>query len=495
MDALLLMVVRNQKQGLMATLTTLQTVSESVPFEILIIDDASDDGTYETARAFVSAQAGSSVQIIRNLRRQGYGGNLKVGFRYALDRGMIIVATVPPDAGRSVLCIRTLLETLRQAPPKTGAVLGFPLSRGIDFVLTPIQNLLAGTHLKGWHTPYRAYRVDALEEIGFELNTPKAHFDIEILLQLLNAGRPPLEIPIDARGSRLSGSGLPYVRDMLKASLKFRLQKYNLFYDVRYHPEVLHAETVKRHETGYHEKLHSRSPHSLVCEDNDLVPKNSRVLDLGCSTGYVARLLTAKKNCQVVGVDVLPPEEVEHDRFTYHRLDLERDGERLNGILEEGNFDVILMLDVLEHLAAPEVFLLNLYRRNYSKTPKFIFSTGNVAFFVIRLMLLCGYFNYGYKGILDVTHKRLFSWRTFKNLLDQTGFLISERHGLPLPYRELGFPPLVCRLLEFINTVLIGIRPSLFAYQILCVTTPLVSPEQVLRESRLLESSPERKNR
>jgi hypothetical protein len=138
-------------------------------------------------------------------------------------------------------------------------------------------------------------------------------------------------------------------------------------------------------------------------------------------------------------------------------------------LIEEGGFDVILFLDILEHLAFPELFLLNLSRVSLGKKTRFVFSTGNVAFVVVRLMLLAGYFNYGEKGILDVTHRRLFSVRTFKNLMDQTGFHVLERRFFPVPYRSLGFPSGASRILEAANTGLIRLAPSLFSYQVLFV--------------------------
>ena len=47
---------------------------------------------------------------------------------------------------------------------------------------------------------------------------------------------------------------------------------------------------------------------------------------------------------------------------------------------------------------------------------KLVVSTGNVAFIVVRLMVLVGQFNYGRRGILDLTHARLFTFGTFRRL-------------------------------------------------------------------------------
>ena len=63
----------------------------------------------------------------------------------------------------------------------------------------------------------------------------------------------------------------------------------------------------------------------------------------------------------------------------------------------------------------------------------FIISTGNVAFLIARIMLLLGQFNYG-KGILDITHTRLFTFGTLRRLFEQAGFEVTEVRGLPAPF-------------------------------------------------------------
>src|SRR6185437_9548148 len=82
--------------------------------------------------------------------------------------------------------------------------------------------------------------------------------------------------------------------------------------------------------------------------------------------------------------------------------------------------DLILMLDVIEHLASPERFLDDL-RETLSRNPRMqiIISTANIGFIIPRLMLLLGQFNYGKRGILDMTHTRLFTFSSFRRLLEQ----------------------------------------------------------------------------
>src|SRR5262249_5582896 len=155
------------------------------------------------------------------------------------------------------------------------------------------------------------------------------------------------------------------------------------------------------------------------------------------------------------------------------QINVDTEEELLFYLVRTGNFDVVLMLDGVEHLSMPERFLLQLSSLPYERAPRFVFSAGNVAFVVVRLMLLLGHFNYGQRGILDLRHRRLFSIHTFSTLLEQTGFLVQKEIFLPFPFEALGLSARCTRFLRKINMALIKVRPRLFAFQILVETIPL----------------------
>src|SRR5262249_57204581 len=93
--------------------------------------------------------------------------------------------------------------------------------------------------------------------------------------------------------------------------------------------------------------------------------------------------------------------------------------------------DVLLLLDVVEHLRSPERFL-DAFRRNLDHRPRtLILTTPNVAFAVQRAMLLLGQFNYGRVGILDRTHTRLFTFRSLRRLLRDAGLRIQRTREFP----------------------------------------------------------------
>ncbi|HXV36227.1 MAG TPA: bifunctional glycosyltransferase/class I SAM-dependent methyltransferase [Myxococcota bacterium] len=467
--------------------------------QILLIDDASPDDTIGVARAYAMRTGLRNIRLLKNQINQGYGGNQKIGYTYAIRENFDVVVRLHAGDQFTPKVLQLLVEPFEK-DLQVGCVLGArfgprhsPLEGGMplfklvgDRILTATQNRLAGVRFSDWHTGYRAYSVRALSRIAFALDTNDFHFDTEILLQLIQSGSKFVEVDIPAHcgSGAWRAHGLRYAKNALKASAKFMLQKHQLFYDVRFHPDVAMSDFEgEPPEPVYRDKLDSLSPHSMVCSAASWVPDGSTVLDVGSASGYVAEELTRRKSCRVTGVDVLPASQVSSRIFRYERIDLEADEERLHALVDSGNFDVILMLDLIEHVAAPERFLLHLSSRPFRSAPKFIFSTGNVGFVVIRLMLLLGHFNYGRKGILDITHKRLFSVHTFRNLLEQTGFVTQREAYFPFPFRALGLSARTSRFLEKVNVLLIRIRPRLFSYQVMLEAIPLTTPQATLEES------------
>ena len=77
---------------------------------------------------------------------------------------------------------------------------GMPVYKFIgNKLLTWYQNLVLRSSLSEFHTGYRAYAVNLLRRIPFELNSNAFHFDTEIIIQCLRANSRIVEIPISTR--------------------------------------------------------------------------------------------------------------------------------------------------------------------------------------------------------------------------------------------------------------------------------------------------------
>ena len=111
---------------------------------------------------------------------------------------------------------------------------------------------------------------------------------------------------------------------------------------------------------------------------------------------------------------------------------------------------------------------------------KVVVTTGNVGFIFVRLSILFGMFNYGKRGILDLTHKRLFTFATLRSLFEQFGFEVLETRGVPAPFPlALGDNVLGC-FLVLVNNALIRVSKTLFGYQVFMVARPRPSLDHLL---------------
>ncbi|MBI2617032.1 class I SAM-dependent methyltransferase [Candidatus Gottesmanbacteria bacterium] len=154
------------------------------------------------------------------------------------------------------------------------------------------------------------------------------------------------------------------------------------------------------------------------------IPKSCKVLDIGCATGYFAKELKEKRACKVWGIDIDVEALLIAKKYCekVYRMDLTK---AASLPVRKNFFDVILLLDVVEHLPYPSKFLLLLHR--YLKSNGVIIvSIPNIAFLSIRLMLLCGKFTYRDTGIMDQTHLRFYTKKTFLKLFWEAKWNLRE---------------------------------------------------------------------
>lgn len=99
-------------------------------------------------------------------------------------------------------------------------------------------------------------------------------------------------------------------------------------------------------------------------------------------------------------------------------------------------------------------------------------------------MLVLGQFTYGKRGILDLTHTRLFTFASFRRALDQAGLEILETRAMPAPYPLALGENWLSLFLVAANHLAASVWRGLFAYQICMRVTPRPSLETLLRLAR-----------
>jgi 2-polyprenyl-3-methyl-5-hydroxy-6-metoxy-1,4-benzoquinol methylase len=423
--------------------------------------------------------------VLANPHNQGYGGNQKLGYQWAIDHKFDVVVMVHGDGQYPPEQIRPLARLAydqgaafgsRIATPGGARRGGMPAYKYLgNRILTTVQNGLLGADLTEFHSGFRGYRTDVLNSIPFTLNSNDFHFDTEIFIQCLRAGVKIAEMPIPTRyGDEVCRvNGVRYAAHVVGQTLRASLHDKGLFYERKYQ--------VDSRVHLYESKLGFASPaHSAL----ERIPEGSVVLDLGSSDGHLAGALQAK-GCTVIGVDVAEP--VDTDRFDeFIRWNLDHGLPPI-----ERRIDVVVMADVIEHLRSPEDFaerLAEFCRTN--EVRRLLVSTGNVAFIVQRAMLLLGQFNYGPRGILDMTHTRLFTVRTLRRLFRQAGFTACETFGLPAPFPLAIGDRRLARVLLKVNQAAVRVSMSLFSYQIFLVLDPPPDLGRVIAESTVLVPEP-----
>lgn len=474
---------------------TIQNVLSRIPVEIaqeydtevLVIDDASGDRTFERShQIFLEGRFSLPLTVLYNPVNQGYGGNQKIGYHYAIKHDFDYVALIHGDGQYAPECLPDLVRPLSEgiADASFGSRMmtkwaalkfGMPLYKFVgNKILTWIENRILRTDLSEFHSGYRVYSVAALRAIPFQLNSNGFCFDTEIIIQLVLSKFRICEQPIPTYyGNEICHvNGMKYACDVVRSVVRARVQGLGLLYDRRFD-----CDKDLEGSSRYVAKFDYESPHSIALAT---VPENSRVLDLGCGGGLVGTLLERSKHCRVTGVDCMPrAADTAISEFVCRDLN--------HGLPKElvRDQDCIMLLDVVEHLANPELFVAELYGAiDNSPQVTVIASTGNVGFIATRLMLLFGKFNYGKRGILDLTHTRLFTFATLRNLFEQSGFEILEVSGVPAPFPLAFGNSRFSRFLARVNKALIAVARGLFSYQIFVVMRARPSLETLLAHSQ-----------
>jgi 2-polyprenyl-3-methyl-5-hydroxy-6-metoxy-1,4-benzoquinol methylase len=153
-----------------------------------------------------------------------------------------------------------------------------------------------------------------------------------------------------------------------------------------------------------------------------------KVLEIGCAEGNFGAYLKKQYGAEVWGIE-LNPEIAEKAR---EKLDKVYAGDAaliIDG-LEDGAFDCIIMLDVLEHIMNPTL-LLKKVKKHLTSDGFLILCVPNVLYAsnIYRLLLEKDW-KYISHGILDITHLRFFTRKSLIRFLNESGYEIVEIHGI-----------------------------------------------------------------
>ena len=461
---LVLVVVDDAKTPVIDLLRSI-AATDDFDLQVLLIDDHFRERSAEVAeRLGRPGEFCFPVTVLTPPCPQGYGGSQKLGYQFALDQGFDLVVPVHGGGRFTPEILPRLLAPILQ--DRADVVLGSPAGAAAlrelagERPLAWCLNRILRSRLGRFRTPHKAFTAAALRQIPFELNSNRPHFDTEVIIQLLRAKCRIAEVsvPAGSGGEVPQRNGVRHAKDAIVAAMAARLQDYGLVYRRNF-------DVGSPDDERYRSKLDFASTHSEAVRE---VEPGSVVIDAGCGPGHVGPVLRAR-GCRYIGIDRLsPPDPTRFDEF--FRMDL--DGDSWPRPLAD--VDTVLLLDIIEHLRSPEEFCQRL-RAHAQDNPdiKIVISTGNIGFFVTRLMLFLGQFNYSRRGILDETHTRLFTFSSLGRLLKESGFTVERIKGIPAPVPLVVKGARKQKLLMAAQRILGRISRNLFAYQMLIVARPL----------------------
>jgi glycosyltransferase involved in cell wall biosynthesis len=179
-----------------AAQTLLKTYQE-IPFdivdEVILVDDASSDGT-----AILAKEIGIS-HVILHQKNKGYGGNQKSCYDKALAVGADIVIMLHPDYQYTPKLITAMVSIIANDlyPVVFGSrILGKGAIKGgmpyykyfFNRILTLTQNILMNQKLSEYHSGYRAFSAEVLNKINYQANSNDFVFDNQMIAQICFEG-------------------------------------------------------------------------------------------------------------------------------------------------------------------------------------------------------------------------------------------------------------------------------------------------------------------
>jgi glycosyltransferase involved in cell wall biosynthesis len=182
---------------------TVAELDRSVVDGVILVDDASSDGTVALAREL-------GLDVIAHDRNAGYGANQKTCYAAALRAGADVVVMLHPDyqyAPRLVPALAWMVASGEYDAALGSRIIGGAGARGrmplwryaANRLLTFVQNLLGGSKLSEFHTGFRAWSREVLETLPLGEAADGFVFDDEMLAQAVRFGFRVGEISCPAR--------------------------------------------------------------------------------------------------------------------------------------------------------------------------------------------------------------------------------------------------------------------------------------------------------
>jgi dolichol-phosphate mannosyltransferase len=174
--------------------------------DVLIVDDASPDGTGAAADALAAADA--RIHVLHRPAKSGLGTAYLDGFAWAAEHAYDVVVEMDADGSHPSETLPTMLDALVDGDPRPGLVIGSRWVPGGSVVNWPRHRLLLSRAANVYARAalrlpvadatggFRAYPLAVATQIGRHVDSRGYSFQIEMALRVHEAGLPIVEMPI-----------------------------------------------------------------------------------------------------------------------------------------------------------------------------------------------------------------------------------------------------------------------------------------------------------
>ncbi len=202
------------------------------------------------------------------------------------------------------------------------------------------------------------------------------------------------------------------------------------------------------------------------------LPVSVRVLDVGSGSGAIGETLKAHGVTELYAVEI-DPEARKHVQSIYKET--ASDISAFSG----QTFDLILLLDVLEHMTEPFEYLAKMVSM-LEPGGKMLISLPNVAHWSVRILLLFGIFDYHDRGIMDRTHYQFFTRKRVRHMIRNEPRLANHVFDSSIEPIEFFLPEVIWdnsffRAISRTRHAVARMFPGLFAFQHLVMVEKSVS--------------------
>jgi dolichol-phosphate mannosyltransferase len=231
--ALVALATYNERDNLPSLVDALRRYAPGA--DVLVIDDASPDGTGEWCREF--AREHPWFTWIGRPGKLGLGSALRLAMHAAIDRGYAALVTLDADWSHPPDALPRLLAAAREADVAIGSrycpggsVRGWSRTRWIvSRALNCATRATLGLGVRDASTSYRCYRVALLREVDWESLQDDGYAYLEAILALLGErGARFVETPIEFAERRAGASKANLAEAAGKARMLVRLASRRL---------------------------------------------------------------------------------------------------------------------------------------------------------------------------------------------------------------------------------------------------------------------------